>query len=552
MLTRLSIKNYTIIDELEIRFSNGLHIITGETGAGKSIIIGALGLILGERADKKSLRAKTGKCIIEGDFGIGAYALQDFFDSNDLDYDDQTTLRREITAEGKSRAFINDTPVSLSQLKELGEQLVDIHSQHQTRQLNTQAFQLMVIDSFAGHDKLLQEYRKRYNSCRKLESSLQELETRNKQAAAESDYLQFQFDELEAASLQAGEQELLEQEMLRLTHAEDIKRGLSAVTYLLEEGETAIVSGLREAGKQLSALEQYSGDIGKLQERLGSALIELQDISQELDRLNSETNLDEHRRQEVEQRIDLIYRLEQKHQCASVEELIACRERFSGQLNAISNLDEELTALRKALGKEQEVLLGLAQRLSEGRRKMIPKLNKEVNALLKETGMPEARFDLRLESLSEGTPRPNGLDRAGFFFSANKGRELAEIGAVASGGELSRLMFCIKGLTARHTSLPTIIFDEIDTGISGEVALRVGKLMQEFSDHLQVIAITHLPQIAGKGHRHYFVYKENKADTTFANIRELKDKERVSEIAKMLSGDRPSDSALKNAEELLK
>lgn len=552
MLTRLAIKNYTIIDDLEIHFASGLNIITGETGAGKSIIIGALGLILGDRADKRTLHTASGKCIIEGSFRITAHALQDFFNENDLDYEEETTLRREITAEGKSRAFINDTPVTLNQLKQLGERLVDIHSQHQTRQLNTAAFQLSVVDSFAGHDKLLQEYKEKYQTFRKNEARLRDLEERNQKAAAEADYLQFQFDELEAANLQPGEQELLEQEMLRLTHAEEIKRSLSAVVYLLEEGQAPITSQLREAERQLSTLEPYSREIGPLTQRVASALIELRDVSQELDQLNEDTVLDEQRREEVEQRIDLLYRLEQKHHCNTVEELIGRRDEFSEKLNGISLLDEELTSLRNQLKNEQASLLRLARQLSAGRKAVIPSITDQVNALLKETGMPDARFRLEMEQLSETALRPTGVDQVHFLFSANKGHELAEISKVASGGELSRLMFCVKGLAARNMALPTIIFDEIDTGISGEVALKVGKLMQGFSEHLQVITITHLPQIAGKGKTHYFVYKESKADSTFANIRKLDESERVMEIAKMLSGENPSSSALNNAKELMK
>lgn len=551
MLTRLSIKNYTIIDELEINFSSGLNIITGETGAGKSIIIGALGLILGDRADRRALHTTAGKCIIEGDFRIEAHALEEFFEENDLDYEPKSTLRREITAEGKSRAFINDTPVTLNQLKELGEKLVDIHSQHQTRQLNTAAFQLSVVDGFAGHDGLLQEYKEKFKAYRIHQTQLQELEERNQRAAAEADYYQFQFDELENAALQAGEQDRLEQEMLRLTHAEEIKRTLSAAVYLLDEGETSVTSQLKEAERQLAALERYSQEVAPLNQRITSALIELRDVSQELDTLNGQTLLDEQRRQEVEQRIDLLYRLEQKHQCSTVEELIARRDEFSDKLNTISKLDEELGALREQLQTEKESLTRLAAELSAGRQAVLPLISDQVNALLKETGMPDARFRLDLEQVSDDALRPTGRDQVHFLFSANKGHEMAEISKVASGGELSRLMFCVKGLAARNMALPTIVFDEIDTGISGEVALKVGKLMQGFSDHLQVITITHLPQIAGKGKTHYFVYKESKADSTFANIRKLEEEERVLEIAKMLSGENPSPSALKNAKELM-
>lgn len=552
MLARLTIKNYTIIDRLEIDFSSRLNIITGETGAGKSIIIGALGLILGDRADKKALHSSSGKCVIEGSFRIAAYDLKDFFTATDLDYDPETTLRREITAEGKSRAFINDTPVTLAQLKDLGERLVDIHSQHQTRQLNNAAFQLLVVDSFAGHDTLLSEYRSKFHAYRKMETQLQELEDRSKAAYAEADYLQFQFDELEKAALQPGEQELLEQEILRLTHAEEIKRTLSGIVYLLEEGETTIADQLKEAGRQLSSLEKYSSEVAQLNERLASTLIELRDVAGELSRLNEQTALDERRRQEVEERIDMIYRLEQKHQCDSVEALIARREEFAEKLGSISGMEEALDALRKELEQAGSELKELAGKLSAGRKAARPHIEEQVNALLKETGMPEARFELLMEKISGETFRATGTDQVQFLFSANKGHELAEISKVASGGELSRLMFCIKGLAARHTALPTIVFDEIDTGISGEVALKVGKLMQQFSGHLQVLTITHLPQIAGKGNAHYFVYKETKANTTFANIRKLEAAERVTEIAKMLSGDNPSPSAIKNAEELLK
>lgn len=509
-------------------------------------------MILGERADKKTLHAGSGKCVIEGSFRINAYNLQAFFNTNDLDYEEETSLRREITAEGKSRAFINDTPVTLNQLKELGEKLVDIHSQHQTGELNSAAFQLMVVDSFARQEGLLREYREKFAAYKKQEAQLQELRERGKAGYAEADYLRFQFDELENAGLEPGEQELLEQELLRLTHAEEIKKTLSGIAYLLEEGETTVTDQLKEAARQLASLEKYSGDIGLLNQRLGSSLIELKDISGELAMLNDKTLLDEQRRQTVEERIDLIYRLEQKHQCSSVEELLALKDSLNERLDGISNLDQEIAGLEKKLETDKADLINQARQISGNRKAAIPQLEEQVNALLKDTGMPEAGFKLRQEKLQEEDFRAAGIDNIHFLFSANKGHALAELSKVASGGELSRLMFCIKGLAARHTALPTIIFDEIDTGISGEVALKVGKLMQDFSECLQVITITHLPQIAGKGSAHYFVYKESKAHTTFANIRKLENEERVMEIAKMLSGNNPTPSALKNAEELLK
>lgn len=551
MLSRLFIRNYAIIEELDICFSGGLNTITGETGAGKSIIVGALGLILGERAEKKTLYDPGRKCIVEGYFQLRDPELKVFFEKSDLDYADETIIRREITAEGKSRAFINDTPVTLPVLKELSKRLVDVHSQHGSILLNTSRFQLLIIDGFAGHTDLLQLFRGKYTRYKQKEKQLAELKEKSSRAQTEADYLQFQFDELEQADLNDTEQEKLEQELHQLTHAEEIKRSLGNIAYLLDEHEAAAISQLKEASRLLQPLEQYHAGMEELGSRLNSCLIELRDLSGEISSLADKTFLDPGRQQEIQDRLDQLYRLQQKHHLNSVQELIELKNKFQEQLNNISDLDDEIAALKAQLKDEQKELTALAGELSAGRAGVVPRVEKEITALLKETGMPQAVFRIKQERTAPADFHENGIDHIGFYFSANKGFQPVLLSEVASGGELSRLMLCIKGLTAKYTALPTIVFDEIDTGISGEVALRTAKLMQEFSGNLQVLAITHLPQIASKGGTHFFVYKEQKSGKTHTRMKKLEYQERILEIAKMLSGDRPSESAMTNAEELL-
>ncbi len=551
MLKRLVIKNYALIDNLDISFSDELNIMTGETGAGKSIILGALSLILGQRAESKYFFNQQQKCIIEGTFLINEFHLDDFFKENDLDYDRETVLRREISPDGKSRAFINDTPVTLNTLKQLGEKLIDVHSQHATLEINDESFQLLVLDTIAGNGELLRRYKETYKSYRQAESKLKELIIKSEQAKTELDYLQFQFDELQKAGLISGEQEGLEQEQETLTHAEEIKRNLLGSITALNENEPSAIMMLKEALLNLNSAEKYNPEIRELSERLNSCLIEVKDILSEIGRIEQNSMINEARLEEVNARLDLIYSLQKKHRVSSDSELVQVREDLSAKLNHILFADEDIEKLRKQNSELFAELSGLADELSRSRSKSIPQVEASVIESLKEIGIPNAILNIQNDLLPESKFEITGKDRIKFFFSANKGQAPQPMNKVASGGELSRLMLSIKSLIAVHTALPTIIFDEIDTGISGEIALKVGNIMEKLSKNMQVIAITHLPQIASKGHSHYIVYKEENTDITYTNIRKLHEDERITELAKMLSGNNPGESALQNARELL-
>jgi DNA repair protein RecN (Recombination protein N) len=549
MLQKLNIRNYALIDNLEISFGSGLNILTGETGAGKSIILGALSLILGQRAESRYFFNQQKKCVIEGTFKIGAFHLKQFFDDNDLDYEPETVLRREISADGKSRAFVNDTPVNLNALKALGEKLIDIHSQHATLEINDPAFQLLVVDAVAKHDELLNSYRAKFRLYKKDTAKLQQLIDDSDQAKADLDYFQFQYDELEKASLTTGEQEQLEQELYTLNNAEEIKRNLAAAHYLMQEGETAAIIQLREAGHQLLSLEKFNPQIAELYQRLNSAAIELKDIAAEIENIGQRTHTDEARADEAGARISLIYNLQKKHRVNSVEELLQLQNGLSEKIQQAVFGDEAIEKLRSQLDADKKDLETLASQLSDNRKKIIPATEQQVLKSLAEMGMENAMLKIECETGDALTI--NGFDRIRFLFTANKGHALAEMSKVASGGELSRLMLAIKSLIAQNTALPTIIFDEIDAGVSGEVANKVGQIMEALSQNLQVITITHLPQIASKGQSHYFVYKDDEGTATNTRIKQLNEDERVLEIAKMLSGDKPGASALQNARELL-
>lgn len=550
MLKHLSVQNYALIDHLEVEFADGLTIITGETGAGKSILLGALGLIAGSRADTQALQDKTKKCIIEASFNIKEYALSDFFKEHELDYEATTTIRREINPEGKSRAFINDTPVTLNQLKELGERLIDIHSQHQTLSLNGADFQLSVVDAFAKHESLLNEYKTEYKNFRSLEKQLNDLIEKEAQAKKDMDYFQFQFNELEDANLKAGEQTALEQELETLNNAEDIKLNLSKAAFGLSGGEQNLLTSLNEIKSILNGLSKFKPEIAELNSRINSSYIELKDISNELEALEQEILYDPKRIELLNDQLDAIYRLQQKHQVKTIEELIAIKDELSNKLLDFSSLETEIEKVKLLLEKSDKTLSAKARTISENRKKVIPKIEKEISSLLSALSMPNAQ--LKIEQKAMETYSVNGIDKINFLFSANKGSEFKELNKVASGGELSRLMLSIKSLIAKLTALPTIIFDEIDTGVSGNVADKVGSIMNTMSDNMQVITITHLPQIASKGGSHLFVYKEDKNNKTYSNIKKLNTEERVQEIAKMLSTGTPSAAAISNAKELLK
>ncbi|QIH35252.1 DNA repair protein RecN [Sphingobacterium sp. DR205] len=552
MLDTLHIKNYALINELEIQFDKGLNMITGETGAGKSIIMGALSLILGNRAEGKHFFDPSKKCVIEGEFNIGAYQLNSFFEQNDLDYADHTIIRREITPDGKSRAFVNDSPVTLVILKQLGEQLIDVHSQHATLQINTEEFQFLVVDSVADSFALKQSYKESYVSYKKAKRELEELKETVKKAALELDYFQFQFDELDGAKLVPDEQGTLEQQQRQLENAEDIKRSLNAASRLLENEDIAVLTQLKDAMSQIEGISSFLPEAADLAARVKSTLIELKDVAAELTSLEEDTHLDEGTLLEINERLSLLYSLQKKHHVDSVEELIQLRDDLEAKLLAINSSDEQLERLEAEVIEKLKVALHNAKELSSARRLVLDKIAGEVQNTLLNVGMPNAVLQIVLEQLKEGEMRESGIDTIQFLFSANKGQALQSIHRVASGGELSRVMLAIKSLVAKTSALPTIVFDEIDTGISGEVALRVGEVMENLATNMQVIAISHLPQIASKGAAHFKVYKEDRANRTISNIVRLDQSGRVKEIAQMLSGANPTDAALEHAELLLK
>jgi DNA repair protein RecN (Recombination protein N) len=549
MLTHLSIQNYALIDRLDIDFSEGLTIITGETGAGKSILLGALALLVGQRADTGVLQDKGRKCVVEGTFNIRQYKLKDFFEQYELDYAADTTIRREINPEGKSRAFINDTPVTLSQLKVLGEQLIDIHSQHETLSLNGGAFQLEVVDAYAQHADIIGEYKESFRKYKQMERELNELLEKENQSKRDQDYFQFLFNELEDAGLKAGEQAGMEQELEALNNAESIKQNLSKASYGLNGGEANLLGSLNEIKALVVQVAKFNPAIQQLSDRLISSHIELKDICSELEALEQEIVHDAARIEELDTKLDKIYRLQQKHQVKSVEELIVIKDDLSNKLLDISSLEEQIGRVRSGLESMSKKLMELAGRMSANRKKCVVKIEKDVADLLAQLAMPNAQ--LKVEHTVSEILTADGIDKVKFLFSANKGSEFKELNKVASGGELSRLMLSIKSLIARLAALPTIIFDEIDTGVSGDVADKVGSIMEQMAGAMQVMAITHLPQIASKGSAHLFVYKEDMEDRTLSRIRKLKKDERVQEIAKMLSTGTPTSAAIKNAKELL-
>ncbi|WP_069659368.1 DNA repair protein RecN [Arcticibacter eurypsychrophilus] len=552
MLSRLIIRNYALIENLDIAFSGKLNIVTGETGAGKSIILGALSLILGQRIEGKYFFNQQKKCVIEGHFNISDYQLGSFFDDKDLDYEKETVLRREISSDGKSRAFVNDTPVNLTVLRELGELLIDIHSQHATMEINNEKFQLLVVDSIASNELLLKSYQDNYRKFKAVNHELKTLVDSTAQAKTDADYYLFQFNELEEASLNASEeQELLEQELDALSHAEEIKKSLINVGLALSDEEHAAVVLLKEALLELQHTQKYLPEMEVLSERLNSALIEVRDIAAEVELIEQGTLIDVPRTDVLSERLSIIYNLQKKHHVSSVEELIDVRESFSDKLNSVSHADEEIERLKKESEILKAELIVLSDTLSASRNEIIPTIELRLQEMLNEIGMPNAHLKIDNQLLDELSLGSSGRNKIQFLFSANKGQDLAPMNKVASGGELSRLMLSIKSLMSHHIALPTIIFDEIDTGISGEIALKVGSIMERLSEGMQVITITHLPQIASKGDAHYYVYKDEKQDITHTNIALLTKEERITEIAKMLSGEPPGTFALQHAKELL-
>lgn len=550
MLSKLQIKNYALIDALDINFDDKLNIITGETGAGKSIIMGALGLILGNRAESKHFFDESRKCIIEGHFYIKDYNLQDLFNSLDLDYEDTSLIRRELHADGKSRAFVNDTPVTLQTLKVLGEKLIDIHSQHATLQINTESFQLLVLDTVAQNQSVLADYKKKYQEYKRTVAELKQLEEDLAKAQSESDYQQFVFNELEQANLQDQEQEGLEAEQSQLENAEEIKRHFHAASSELQDGEINVLDSLKQALSSLQNGARYLPSSESLVDRLQSSLIELKDLSAEVEQVAEGISMDEERLSIVNERLSVLYDLQKKHRVATVKELLELKQDLENKLQATDSQGEQIEVLKLKIEKLHQEISKLADQLTYNRNKATKIVEKEVQEVLSRVGMPHAQLNVELNKLSDF--KSTGQDEVSFLFSANKGQALQPIHKVASGGELSRVMLAIKSLVAKTSALPTIIFDEIDTGISGEVALRVGELMEELAENMQVISITHLPQIASQGNSHFKVYKEDKGNKTKSNIVLMNEEERVLEIAQMLSGANPEDTAIQHAKEMLK
>ena len=551
MLTRLSIQNYALIDSVDIQFNRGLNILTGETGAGKSIIMGGLSLILGQRIESRYFFNQDRKCVIEGYFDLADYQLEAFFEEQDLDYERETIMRREVSVDGKSRAFVNDTPVTLNVLKALAERLIDIHSQHATLQLDTESFQLLTLDSVAQNQSLRARYEGAYRGYKAVLSQLSTLREAAQKANADADYHQFLYDELAAANLEPGEQEELEAEQQQLEHAEEIKRSLLGTVNALQEQEMNALVLLREALHQLQQAERYKPDLAQQTERLQSSFIELKDLSEEISRVEQGVILDEARLVEVNERLSLLYALQQKHRVDDISALIALREDLREKLEAVSSSEVEIERLEAEVKRTEAEAVKLAGQLSESRQSVVGKIQEEVAHMLHEVGMPHSQLQIVLSRFTGNELRASGRDEVRFLFTANKGQPPQPVGKVASGGELSRLMLAIKSLIAKTSALPTIIFDEIDTGISGEIALKVGEIMERLADHMQVIAITHLPQIASKGDTHFKVYKMESAGKTATGITQLEIAERIQEIAQMLSGANPGEAAIQHAAELL-
>lgn len=550
MLKSLFIQNFVLIDNLDIRFDEGFSVITGETGAGKSIILGALSLVLGQRADAKSIKNGADKCVIEAVFDISKYLLEPFFVENDLDYDAESCiLRRELFSSGKSRAFVNDTPVSLSIMKELGNRLIDIHSQHQNLLLGDNRFQLKVVDVMAENEILLTRYHKEFIHYQSLKSELKKLKEKAIQTKQEEDYIRFQLKQLSEARLVSGEQDELEQEQEMLLHAEEIKGSLYKITELLNGDEMGGLQLMKEALSTSDSLEKYFSKAKEISERLRSAYIDLNDLASEIDVMKEDVEFNPDRLAWVNDRLDMIYSLQQKHHVSTLDELLALQLKYENQLKDIDSFDEQVDILSKQLDSSYKELLQRASKLSGQRKLAADAMSAQLVKMVAPLGMPNIRF--RVDIIQKEEPESDGMDDIRFLFSANKNGELQPVAQTASGGEIARLMLCIKAMIAGFTALPTILFDEIDTGVSGEIADKMGDIMQDLGTKMQVFAITHLPQIAAKGKEHYFVYKEDMPDRTITRIRKLTNEERVREVARMLSGASLTEASMANAKELL-
>ncbi|MVM36891.1 DNA repair protein RecN [Spirosoma sp. HMF3257] len=544
MLSHLLIKNYALIDELELMPDRELNIITGETGAGKSIMLGAIGLLLGNRADTRVLYNPEQKCIIEGTFGVSGYAIERIFDEEELDYSNTCIVRREISVSGKSRAFVNDTPVNLETLRRVTSQMMDIHSQHDSVLLGSNEYQLEIVDTYAQNDPLLRTYRTDYQSYRAKKTAYDQLQAEASAMRKEFDYNNFLYEELTKAQLQPDEQETLEQELTILENAEEIKERLQLAYEYLDNTEQSVIDFLKGAVSNLSYISKLSDQYEQLQQRAQSSLIELRDLADEISTEQDQVEVDDVRAETIRERLNLLYQLQTKHQTKDVHGLIALRNELGQKVSKVLNLDDALGDAKAQVAAAYAQLQTSAEALSASRQAVLSPIESEIGGLLHDLGMPNASLKIQAEITK---PMFTGVDTISFLFSANKGMKPQQLKNVASGGEFSRLMMAIKYILASKRSLPTIIFDEIDTGVSGEIAIKMGNMMRDMSHSHQIIAISHLHQIAGQGTAHYFVYKDHSSDKTVSRIKKLTLDERINEIAQMIGGKNPSASAIKNA-----
>lgn len=549
MLISLSIKNYALIDNLQVNFNNGLIIITGETGAGKSILLGGLSLVLGKRADLSSVKNTSEKCIVEAVFDISLYGLKSIFVDNNLDYDAQTIIRREILPSGKSRAFVNDTPVKLETLQVLSNYLIDVHSQHQNLELTDNEFQFMVIDALANNESYLEEFRNNLNQFHTLTRKLEDLKSFQAEAIKEQDYNQFLFKELQEANLIEGELQSLEEEYETLNNIEEIKYKLSLAHNILGDEQVGILSALSELKHNIQKLGEYGSKYKELSNRADSSLIELDDIFSEIENLQEQIDADPKRLDEVNSKLQVLHNLFQKHNTNTITELIEIRSELAKKLSATKSLDSDIAGLQEEIHGVEIKLKAIAADIHDKRQKAIPNLISQLKAILKDLGMPNARFEIDLDRKNEFFS--NGSDKLSFLFTANKGEVFKELKKAASGGELSRIMLAIKYILSKYTKLPSIMFDEIDSGVSGEISNKMAQIMQQMSRTLQVFTITHIPQIAAKGDTHFKVYKEMADNRTTTKITRLNEEERIVEIAQMLGGEKITDSAVIHAKSLL-
>lgn len=548
MLKSIHIRNYALLEKLDMDFGKGFSVITGETGAGKSIILGAINMLLGQRADNKILNDR--KCVIEATFDVAGYDIRHFFEINDLEYDDECIVRREISPSGKSRSFINDTPVSQALTKELGSRLIDIHSQHKNLLIDNENFQTGVLDILAGNRGLLEKYRTAYSRYTTLNRKLAQLTEAHNRNKEDEDYISFRLEELKAAALKEGEQEALEEEENLLNHAEEIKETLYRTNTMFYSDDNGIIDMIKMQLNALSGIKDKLPQIEDISSRLESAYIELKDIYRETSCMEEDITFDQGRLDEITARLDTIYSLEQKHRKDSVEELLEIQDSLQEQLDRITSFDDDINALKEEIDKEYSVLTKTGKELRESRLAAARDLEQKMTATLVTLGMPNVKFKVELTEREK--PSENGLDSTTYLFSANKNQAMQELSSVASGGEIARVMLSLKAIISQKEQLPTIIFDEIDTGVSGEIASKMADIMAAMGENMQVISITHLPQIASKGRYHYKVYKQDDSERTKSNIIQLSKEERIEEIAHMLSGETLTQAAIDNAKDLLK